>query len=61
MTVIEVLTVAFLALGVICEIAYLLGFDEPTSFFRAFQRWNGISPEAWRRQIRTAAPIVAQS
>ena len=31
------------------EIAYLLGFEEPTSFFRAFQRWTGTTPEKLRR------------
>ncbi len=33
------------------EIAYLLGFDEPTSFFRAFRSWTGMSPESLRRRI----------
>ncbi len=30
------------------EIAFLLGFEEPTSFFRAFQRWAGTTPEQFR-------------
>lgn len=33
------------------EIAYLLGFDEPTSFFRAFRLWTGTSPDRLRRQM----------
>lgn len=36
------------------EIAYLLGFDEPTSFFRAFRTWTGMSPETLRRQVLEA-------
>jgi AraC-like DNA-binding protein len=34
----------------IAEIAFLLGFGEPSSFFRAFRDWTGQSPEALRRQ-----------
>lgn len=33
------------------EIAFLLGFEEPNSFFRAFQGWTGTTPE----QVRAAA------
>ncbi|MCO4747391.1 MAG: helix-turn-helix domain-containing protein [Proteobacteria bacterium] len=33
------------------EIAYLLGFEEPNSFFRAVQRWTGTTPESLRRQL----------
>ena len=30
------------------EIAYLLGYDDANSFFRAFQHWEGTSPGQWR-------------
>ena len=30
------------------ETAYLLGFDDVNSFFRAFQSWEGVSPHRWR-------------
>lgn len=30
------------------EIAFLLGFDEPTSFYRAFRTWTGTTPETLR-------------
>lgn len=36
------------------EIAYLLGFDEPNSFFRAFQHWTGTTPDSLRRSLHTA-------
>lgn len=32
------------------EIAFLLGFDEPNSFFRAFRNWTGSTPDAVRQQ-----------
>ena len=33
------------------EISFLLGFDEPTSFFRAFHDWTGQTPEAFRISV----------
>ncbi len=32
------------------EIAFLLGFDDPNSFFRAFQNWTGTTPESFRKE-----------
>jgi len=34
----------------IAEVAYLLGYGEPSSFHRAFRRWTGQSPGQWRTQ-----------
>jgi AraC-like DNA-binding protein len=32
----------------ICEVAYLTGFSEPSSFHRAFKRWTGVTPGEFR-------------
>jgi AraC-like DNA-binding protein len=39
----------------ISEISFLLGFSEPSAFFRAFKRWTGLTPvEARRRALAPA-------
>jgi len=32
------------------EVAYLLGYQDVTSFYRAFREWEGISPSRWRER-----------
>jgi len=34
------------------EISFLLGFSEPSAFFRAFKRWTGLTPIERRQQRR---------
>jgi AraC-like DNA-binding protein len=36
----------------ICEVAYLLGFSEPSAFHRAFRRWTGVTPREYRRSAQ---------
>lgn len=41
------------------EISFLLGFEEPNSFFRAFSEWTGRTPETVRRDALAKSPVVA--
>ncbi len=36
----------------IAEVAWLLGYSEPSAFHHAFKRWTGLPPEAWRTRER---------
>jgi AraC-like DNA-binding protein len=36
----------------VAEISFLLGFSEPSAFFRAFKRWTGLTPIERRAQAR---------
>jgi AraC-like DNA-binding protein len=36
----------------LAETAYLLGYEDPNSFFRAFREWEGTTPSEWRAAQR---------
>ena len=38
----------------VAEIAAELGFTEPSAFHRAFRKWTGTSPGAFRRDVHAA-------
>jgi len=38
------------------EAAYMLGFEDPNSFGRAFRSWEGVAPSDWRESHRSSAP-----
>lgn len=39
----------------IAEVTYLLGYSEPTAFHRAFRRWHGTTPQAFRTRTAKAS------
>ncbi|HTE45629.1 MAG TPA: AraC family transcriptional regulator ligand-binding domain-containing protein [Gemmatimonadaceae bacterium] len=39
----------------ISEMTYLLGYSEPTAFHRAFKRWHGMTPQAYRELHRSTS------
>ncbi len=40
------------------EIAFLLGYEELNSFYRAFHNWEGVTPTRWRSVHTT--PMTAE-
>ena len=43
------------------NIVYLTGFSEPSTFYRAFKRWSGMTPVQYRDRKRALAEAPADS
>lgn len=41
------------------EVAHALGFSDISPFYRAFQRWTGVTPAAWRNRRNSQASSPA--
>ena len=41
------------------ETAYVLGYEDASSFFRAFHQWEGTTPGRWREKRRRPRPPLA--
>ena len=41
----------------VAEVACLLGFQDTTSFYRAFRSWKGTTPNRWRERNAAGAPL----
>jgi len=39
----------------IAEVAYLVGFNDPSAFFKAFRRWTGVTPSEYRHSLPSEA------
>lgn len=42
------------------EIALMMGFSEASSFHRAFKKWTGQTPAAWRRELLGLPPEAGE-
>jgi AraC-like DNA-binding protein len=45
----------------IADLAYELGYSNPSNFTRAFRRQTGVSPEIFRNGIRSGSGAIAGS
>jgi len=45
----------------IVEVAYMLGYEDQNSFFRAFRQWEGKTPSVWRANHGHAVAQAGQT
>ena len=38
----------------VSEVAFLLGYADPSAFHKAFRRWTGVAPDGYRRRARVS-------
>jgi AraC-like DNA-binding protein len=43
----------------IAEISFMLGFSEPSAFFRAFKRWTGLTPIERRASLQARSELAS--
>ena len=57
------LALAYLTSGVpsLAEVAYLLGYSEPSAFHRAFRRWTGVTPLEYRAREPRSPKVLETS
>jgi len=41
----------------VTEVAYLVGFNDPSAFFKAFRRWTGVTPSEYRTSLLDPAVL----
>ena len=45
----------------VADLAAKLGYAEPSAFHRAFRKWTGTTPAAWRRAVADRRPVAQPS
>jgi AraC-like DNA-binding protein len=39
-------------------VAQRVGYSDPANFTRAFRKWTGVSPSAYRSRLQSGKPIA---
>ena len=43
--------------GILDDVGYQVGYQDPTFFRRLFKRMTGLTPAAYRRKVNTMLPV----